>query len=76
MYKYGINLLLWTSNFTNKDLYLLKKVKECGCDVVEIPIFNPEVFPSEDVKNELEKNDDIILFIDESQKTFPCKKDC
>ena len=57
MYKYGINLLLWTSNFTNKDLYLLKKVKECGCDVVEIPIFNPEVFPSEDVKNELEKND-------------------
>ena len=39
MYKYGINLLLWTSNFTNNDLYLLKKVKEYGCDVVEIPIF-------------------------------------
>ncbi|MFW9898869.1 MAG: sugar phosphate isomerase/epimerase family protein [Candidatus Thorarchaeota archaeon] len=57
MYKYGINLLLWTSNFTNNDLYLLKKVKEYGCEVVEIPIFNPEVFPSEDVKNELEKND-------------------
>ena len=55
MYKYGVNLLLWTSNFTEKDLYLIKKVKELGCDVVEIPIFNPEEFPSELVKNELEK---------------------
>ena len=55
MYKYGINLLLWTSCFTEKDLYLIKKVKELGCDVVEIPIFNPEEFPSESVKSELEK---------------------
>ena len=57
MYKYGINLLLWTSDFTDKDLHLLRKVKELGCDVVEIPVFNPEVFPSEEVKNELDKND-------------------
>ena len=55
MYKYGVNLLLWTSSFTEKDLYLIKKVKELGCDVVEMPIFNPEEFPSELVKNELEK---------------------
>lgn len=55
MYKYGVNLLLWTSNFTEKDLYLIKKVKELGCDVVEMPIFNPEEFPSESVKKELEK---------------------
>ena len=55
MYKYGINLLLWTSCFTKKHLYLIKKVKELGCDVVEIPIFNPEDFPSELVKNELIK---------------------
>jgi len=55
MYKYGVNLLLWTSYFTEKDLYLIKKVKELGCDVVEMPIFNPEEFPSESVKKELEK---------------------
>lgn len=55
MYKYGVNLLLWTSSFTEKDLYLIKKVKELGCDVVEMPIFNPEEFPSESVKKELEK---------------------
>ncbi len=57
MYKYGVNLLLWTSHFTEKDIPLIKKVKDLGCDVVEIPIFNPEEFPSELVKNELNKND-------------------
>ena len=57
MYKYGVNLLLWTSHFTEKDIPLIKKVKDLGCDVVEIPIFNPEDFPSELVKNELNKND-------------------
>ena len=45
MYKYGVNLLLWTSNFTEKDLPLLKKVKDLGCDVVEIPVFNPSESP-------------------------------
>jgi D-psicose/D-tagatose/L-ribulose 3-epimerase len=55
MYKYGINLLLWTSDFTEKDIHLLKESKECGCDVVEIPVFNPEVFPSQLVKSELDK---------------------
>lgn len=56
MYKYGINCLLWTSNFTEKDLYLIKKVKDLGCDVVEIPVFNPDEFPSEKVKTELIAN--------------------
>ena len=56
MYKYGVNLLLWTSHFTEKDIPLIKKVKDLGCDVVEIPIFNPEDFPSELVKNELDKH--------------------
>ena len=57
MYKYGINLLLFTSNFTEKELYLIKKVKDLGCDCVEIPVFNPEEFPSEKVRKELDTND-------------------
>jgi D-psicose/D-tagatose/L-ribulose 3-epimerase len=48
---------LWTSQFTENHLYLLKKVKKLGCDVVEIPIFNPYAFPTKKVKKELEKND-------------------
>ena len=55
MYEYGVNLLLWTSNFTEKNLSLLRKVRDLGCDVVEIPVFNPDSFPSEKVKDELER---------------------
>lgn len=57
MHKYGVNLLLWTSNFTEYDLPLIEKVKKLGCDVVEIPVFNPEHFPSKKVQRELEDND-------------------
>ncbi len=53
-FKYGVNLLLWTSEFTEDDLYLLSEVKNLGCEVVEIPIFNPNSFPSDLVQSELE----------------------
>lgn len=56
MYKYGVNLLLWTSRFTEKDLNLFEKVAKLGCEVVEIPVFNPEEFPSDLVKKSLEKS--------------------
>lgn len=55
MYKYGINLLLWTSDFTEENIPLLRKVKDLGCDVVEIPIFNPEEFPADLVRDKLEE---------------------
>jgi D-psicose/D-tagatose/L-ribulose 3-epimerase len=56
MYKYGVNLLLWTSRFTKNHLNLIEKTKKLGCDVLEIPIFNPEEFPSDFVKKELDKH--------------------
>jgi len=57
MYKYGVNLLLWTSTFTQKNLNLFPLVKNLGLDVVEIPLFNPEIVPAEKVKKELKKYD-------------------
>lgn len=69
MYKYGINLLLWTSNFTEKHLPLLKTVKKLCCEVVEIPVFNPETFPSKQVRKTL---DEIGL---EACVCYGCEKD-
>ncbi|MGQ4875269.1 MAG: sugar phosphate isomerase/epimerase family protein [Promethearchaeia archaeon] len=54
-YKYGVNLLLWTSKFSKNELYLLEKAKKLGCEVVEIPAFNLDIFPVEEVKQELDK---------------------
>jgi len=56
-FKYGVNLLLWTENFTKEDLPLLTEIKQLELEVVEIPIFIPDNFPSTLVRKELEKQD-------------------
>ncbi len=40
--KYGMNLLLWTSDVTEADFGILENLKEWGYDGVEIPCFNME----------------------------------
>ena len=39
--KIGVSTWLWTSPFNNDSLYLLKKIKKMGFDVIEIPIEDP-----------------------------------
>ncbi len=41
--KVGINILLWTTQITEKHLPLLEKVKQAGYDGVELPLFEPSV---------------------------------
>jgi len=38
--KYGLNLLLWTTDVQEQHFPLLEKIKSWGYDAVEIPIFN------------------------------------
>ncbi|TLV04885.1 sugar phosphate isomerase/epimerase [Klebsiella indica] len=38
----GINLLLWTTHVSEKDLPLLERLKKTGFDGVEIPVFHGE----------------------------------
>ena len=38
--KYGMNLLLWTADVTEKDYPTLRSLKSWGYDGVELPIFN------------------------------------
>ena len=39
--KIGVSTWLWTSPFNNDSLYLFKKIKDMGFDVIEIPIEDP-----------------------------------
>ena len=41
--RYGMNLLLWTDMLSDETLPLLDQIKQIGFDVVEIPIFEPDV---------------------------------
>jgi len=54
--KYGVNLLIWTANFTEEHFPLLPKLKAAGFDGVELPLFAPDGYPAHRVKQELEAN--------------------
>ena len=50
MHKYGLELLLWTGNFTKDEVKLIAHAKELGFDGVEIVINHPEEFPIGETK--------------------------
>lgn len=54
--KYGVNLLIWTANFTEEHFPLLPKLKAAGFDGVELPLFAPVGYPAQRVKQELDAN--------------------
>jgi len=50
MFKFGVDSLIWTEEFTEKDLPLIDKAKKLGFDVIDINISHPERFPTKAVK--------------------------
>ncbi len=55
MFKFGVDSLIWTEEFTRKDLPLIKKAKSLGFAVMDINISHPERFPVKDVKKEIDE---------------------
>ena len=45
MFKFGVDSLIWTEEFTEKDLPLIEKAKKLGFKVMDINISHPERFP-------------------------------
>jgi len=54
--KVGVNLFLWTGNFTKKELKLIDKVARMGFDGVELPIFDPSAVDVEATRRALADN--------------------
>lgn len=50
MFKFGVDSLIWTEEFTEKDLPLIDKARALGFDVMDINISHPERFPTKAVK--------------------------
>jgi D-psicose/D-tagatose/L-ribulose 3-epimerase len=46
MFKFGVDSLIWTEEFTEKDLPLIEKAKALGFEVIDINISHPERFPA------------------------------
>jgi D-psicose/D-tagatose/L-ribulose 3-epimerase len=55
MFKFGVDSLIWTEDFTEKDLPLIDKAKKLGFDVIDINVSHPERFPTKAVKNKIKE---------------------
>jgi D-psicose/D-tagatose/L-ribulose 3-epimerase len=55
MFKFGVDSLIWTEEFTEKDLPLIEKAKKLGFEVMDINVSHPERFPVKAVKNRIKE---------------------
>ena len=55
MFRFGVASLIWTEDFTVKDLPLIQKAKALGFEVLDINVAHPEKFPTEVVKEKVKE---------------------
>ena len=53
MFKLGVDTLIWSESFSEKDLWVISKAKEVGFDAIDINIADPETFPVDPVKKKV-----------------------
>jgi D-psicose/D-tagatose/L-ribulose 3-epimerase len=54
--KFGVNVLIWTANFTRQHLPLLPEIKRRGFDGIEVPVFSLADFCASDIRRGVEQN--------------------
>ena len=57
MFKFGVDSFIWAEVFQEKDIWIIRKAKELGFEVLDLAIAYPERFPLNAVKEELKKVD-------------------
>jgi D-psicose/D-tagatose/L-ribulose 3-epimerase len=55
MFRFGVDSLIWTEEFTGKDLPLIEKAKELGFAAMDINISHPERFPTTAVRDKVKE---------------------
>jgi len=55
MFRFGVASLIWTEDFTVKDLPLIYKAKALGFEVLDINVAHPERFPTEAVREKVKE---------------------
>ena len=62
MFRYGLELLLWTETFDRESVRLIGKAADMGFDGVELHIQHPDLFPVEETRRALEKGIKKVVF--------------
>jgi D-psicose/D-tagatose/L-ribulose 3-epimerase len=55
MFKFGVDTVIWSEDFSENDLWILPRAKEIGFDTLDIDIANLENFPVDLVKKKKEE---------------------
>ncbi len=63
MYKYAVELLLWTETFVRESIPLIGRAKKLGFDGVEIHLRYPDQLPVSDIKKALHEYDMNACFV-------------
>ena len=50
MFTLGVDTFIWAENFSEKDLWIIRKAKELGFTPLDIAVAHPEQFPTQRVK--------------------------
>ncbi len=53
MFKFGVDSLIWSEDFSEKDLWIIPKAKELGFDAIDIAIADPFRFPIQKTKEKV-----------------------
>jgi D-psicose/D-tagatose/L-ribulose 3-epimerase len=63
MFRYGLELLLWTETFDRESARLIGKAADMGFDGVELHIQHPDLFPVEETRKALEEHSLGVNFV-------------
>jgi D-psicose/D-tagatose/L-ribulose 3-epimerase len=54
--KFAVNALIWTTEFDHRSFSLLPRLRECGFDGFEVPVFQPAKVPAKEIRQALSAN--------------------
>jgi D-psicose/D-tagatose/L-ribulose 3-epimerase len=54
--KFAVNALIWTTEFDQRSFSLLPRLRECGFDGFEVPVFLPAKVPAQEIRQALSEN--------------------
>ena len=64
MLRFGVDTMIWTEEFSIKDLPLIEKARKLGFSVLDINTSHPERFPTREAKAEIKKvGIDVVMTI-------------
>lgn len=54
-FRFGVNTLIWTENFSEKDLWILPRIRQMGFQAIDFSVARPGDFPVEAARQALEE---------------------